>query len=58
MKPYYYIEYFNKLFNMWIRHNHIKYKTLEAAQTKTRQYKSHKLGIKLRICKLEIVSLY
>ena len=58
MKTHYYVEYFNKLFNKWIRHDYTKYKTLGAAQTEIRQYKSYKLGIKLRICKSEIVSLH
>lgn len=55
MNTYYQIEYWNSLFKKWVRHDFKKYKTLQSAKYKVSCYKEHKLGIKLRIIKLEII---
>lgn len=55
MKTYYQVEYWNKLFNLWIKHCHKKYKTLQNAKDEISSYKDHKLGLKLRIIKIEII---
>jgi hypothetical protein len=53
MKTYYQVEYWNKLFNLWIKHDHKKYKNLQAAQKAILSYKENKLGIKFHILKIE-----
>jgi hypothetical protein len=53
MNTYYQVEYWNKLFNLWIKHDHIKYKTLQAAQKAVSSYKENKLGIKFHILKID-----
>lgn len=55
MNKYYQIQYSNKLFNTWINYDLVKYKTLQSAQNEVLSYKKHKLGIKLRIIKIEVV---
>jgi hypothetical protein len=55
MKRYYTIEYWNKLFNIWIKHNHIKYKNLQAAKKEIGLYKENKVGIKFRLTETSIV---
>lgn len=52
---YFKIEYFNKLFNLWIPYDIKKYSSLQAAQNEITSYKNHKLGVKLRIVKTEII---
>ena len=55
MTTYYCIEYYNKLFKQWLRYNQLRYPTQEQAQTEIDNYVEHKLGIELRIYKLEIL---
>lgn len=57
MKSYYQIQYHNRLFEMWIPHNFKKYSSLQAAQKEISSYKDHKLGIKFRIQKVEIIKV-
>ena len=52
---YYKIEYFNFLFKMWINHDFKKYSSLQTAKKAVESYKEHKLGIKFRIQKIEII---
>lgn len=55
MKPYYQVSYWNKMFKLWIPHDFKKYSSLQAAQKAVDSYKEHKLGIKFRIQKIEII---
>lgn len=55
MKPIYTIEYYNDLWKTWIRHNFINYSSLQKAKDEVKSYKNHKLGIKIRIVKTEII---
>ena len=55
MKTYYTIEYWNNLFKIWIKHNHIKYKNLQSAKKEISSYKENKVGIKFRLTKTSIV---
>lgn len=55
MNTHYEIQYWNKLFNLWINHNNKKYKNLQRAKDEVSSYKGHKLGLKLRIIKIEII---
>jgi hypothetical protein len=55
MKSYYQIQYRNRLFEMWSPHNFKKYSSLQAAQKEVSSYKDHKLGVKFRIQKIEII---
>lgn len=57
MKSYYQIQYRNRLFEMWIPHNFKKYSSLQAAQKEISSYKDHKLGVKFRIQKVEIIKV-
>jgi len=57
MKSYYQIQYRNCLFEMWIPHNFNKYSSLQAAQKEISSYKEHKLGVKFRIQKIEIIKV-
>jgi hypothetical protein len=43
------------MFKLWIPHNFKKYSSLQAAQKAIDSYKEHKLGIKFRIQKIEII---
>jgi hypothetical protein len=55
MKLYYQIFYRNKLFKVWSPHNFDKYSSLQSAQKEINSYKEHKLGVKFRIVKTEIL---
>ena len=55
MKAYYQIFCWSKLFKLWIPHDLRKYSSLQDAKKEVRSYKEHKLGIKFRIIKTEIL---
>jgi hypothetical protein len=55
MKAFYKIQYWNKLFNLWVSHNYKKYKTLQEAQEVVSSFKEHRLGIKFRILEIKII---
>jgi hypothetical protein len=55
MKTYFIIEYFNILPNIWIRHNYIKYKTLQMAKNEVKRFKEHGTNDKLRVIKIQTV---
>lgn len=57
MKAYYNISYWNKLFKLWIPHDFKKYSSLQNAQKAIDSYKEHKLGVKFRIQKIEIIKV-
>jgi hypothetical protein len=57
VKPYYQVSYWSKLFKLWIPHNFKKYSSLQEAQKAIDSYKEHKLGVKFRIQKIEIVKI-
>lgn len=51
----YQIEYWNQLFQLWIPYDSVEYSSLQAAKKEIESYKEHKLGVKFRIIKTEIV---
>ena len=55
MKPYYQIQYWNWLFKIWSPHDFNKYSSLQRAKEEVNSYKQHKLGVKFRIQKIEII---
>jgi hypothetical protein len=55
VKSYYQVSYWNKLFKLWTSHNFKKYSSLQEAQEAIDSYKEHKLGVKFRIQKIEII---
>ena len=57
MKAYYNISCWSKLFKLWIPHDFKKYSSLQAAQKSIDSYKEHKLGVKFRIQKIEIIKI-
>jgi hypothetical protein len=57
VKPYYQVSYWSKLFKLWIPHNFKKYSSLQEAQKAIDSYKEHKLGVKFRIQKIEIIKI-
>lgn len=52
----YQIEYYNKMWKDWIAFDNHFYKTEEDAQKRVDEYNEHKLGIKTRIIKTEILT--
>lgn len=55
MNKYYLIQYFNKIINNWVAYNQTKYSSLLAAQKEVKSYREHKLNLKVRIMKIEIL---
>jgi len=55
MKTYYIIENFNKLANLWVQYDFIKYKTLQMAKNEVERFKENKTKDKLRVVKIQIV---
>jgi hypothetical protein len=55
VKTYYQVSYWNELFKFWIPHDFKKYSSLQAAQKTVNSYKEHKLGVKIRIQKIETI---
>ncbi len=55
MGLYYQIENWNNLFKIWTNFDLKKYSSLQAAQKRVNSYKEHKLGVKFRIAKTEII---
>lgn len=55
MGSYYQIQDWNSLSKIWTNFNFKKYSSLQAAQKRINSYKQHKLGVKFRIVKTEII---
>ena len=55
MKTYYIIENFNKLANLWVQYDFIKYKTLQMAKNEVERFKANETKDKLRVIKTQIV---
>jgi hypothetical protein len=55
MKKYYQIQYWNWLFKIWIPHDFNKYSSLQKAKEEVDSYKKHKLGVKFKIVKTELL---
>lgn len=55
MSLYYEIQSWNWLSKMWINFDLKKYSSLQAAQKRVNSYKEHKLRVKFRIVKTEII---
>ena len=55
MKKYYQIESWNWLFKIWANFDFRKYSSLQDAKKRINSNKEHKLGVKFRIVKTEIL---
>ena len=55
MKKYYSIQYWNWLSKIWVSNSFHKYSSLQDAKKEINSYKEHKLGVKFRIVKIEIL---
>lgn len=54
MKKYYQIQYWNWLSKIWVFYNFKKYSSLKNVKKEIKSYQDHKLGVKLRILKVQI----
>jgi hypothetical protein len=54
-KTFYQVQYWNWLFKIWIPHNFKEYSSLQRAKKEVNSYEEHKLGVKFRIQKIEII---
>ncbi len=55
MNLHYKVQSWHWLDKIWIDFSFKKYSSLQAAQKEVNSYKEHKLGVKFRILKIEII---
>jgi hypothetical protein len=56
MSLYYEIQSWHWLDKIWINFDLKKYSSLQAAKERVSSYKEHKLGVRFRILKIEIIN--